>query len=166
MTKEILFLDSQLDTLEAQQGATARGGWEGAENILGKAAQIIAILKGLFETLPKGKITFWWVLGNAGEIASAILALISVIAAQAVKALDAKAFTVALDNEIAALTAEKADAPADVAKWLEVVIQVALLIVDFINTTDFRGKIDLFFILRHAGKISKLIQDIFAAVKG
>jgi hypothetical protein len=166
MSKELQFLDYQLEALETQAEASTRGGWEGAESILEKAAQIVAILKALFQTLPKGRITFWWVLGNAGEIASAILALISVIAAQAVKALDSKAFVAAMDAEIASLTAQQVDAQADVAKWLEVVIAVALLIVEFIRTTDFRGKIDLFFILRHAGKISKLVQDIFAAVKG
>jgi hypothetical protein len=163
MTKELQFLDYQLEALEAQAEASTRGGWEGAENILEKAAQIVAIIKALFQTLPKGKITFWWVLGNAGEIASAIIALISVIAS---KALQAANGTAELDNEIAALTAAKTDAPQEVAKWIDVIIAVGLLIVEFIRTTDFSGKINLFFILKHAGKISKLVQDIFAAIKG
>jgi hypothetical protein len=52
-----------------------------------------------------------------------------------------------------------------VSKWLEVVVSVALIIIEFIKSTDFNGKIDFFFVLRNAGKIAKLVQDVLNAVK-
>jgi hypothetical protein len=160
------FLEQQLDHLEAQQDVTARGGWEGAEDLLKKLASIIAILKGLLDELPKGKITFWWILGNAGTIAGAILALISAIAAEAAKASSAKDMVAALNAAVKNLEDQKPNAPEQVSKWLEVVVSVALIIIEFIKTTDFKGKIDFFFVLRNAGKIAKLVQDVLQAVKG
>lgn len=163
------YMEAELSALQEQSEVSGRSQFPDVDDVLEKAARIVAIIKALFDDLPKAKFNFMYVLTHFGRFAQAVLALFAVFMEELTnKALGQvlSEVTASRDGLMVRLTDLKAqEAPDEIVKYLQKVIEVANLLIAFINSTNWKAKLDFFFFLLNGGKIADLIKNIISVFK-